>query len=304
MTLHQLRLFVGVADYGNVTRAAHHLHISQPALSRQLKLLEEECGVKLYKVNGHGIELTSAGQVFLKNVKPFLSQFENLKIFNGHTNPREEMFTIGGSYTPSASFLLSLISLFKKIHPKVQITLRTGSSQEIEKMVANSEVDLGFITVPSDLPLVSYESCHEDKVVVFASPKHPLAHRHRLTLEELAMAPLVVKRGPFCQAGLLKCLADRELKPNIVMECEFPQLVTAAVKNCMGLGMLYREAVKAELSEGNLKILTINGLEVKGRNFVAYKKGKSFSSNVNDFLDLVNKRMAKARYRPSSLEAA
>lgn len=296
MTLHQLRLFAAVAEYQNVTKASYDLHISQPAVSRQLKLLEGECGVKLYGVNGRGIELTSDGKLLLDEVKPFLAQFEKLQIFKRRGNPKLETLTIGASTTPSASFLPSLISLFKNTHPGVQIVLRTNTSHAVEKMILSSQVEAGFITAPSYLPALSYEPFYEDELVVFMSRKHRLARREQLSIEELAAVPLIIKRGPQCHAEFFGCLSQRGLQPNIVMECEFPQIVMAAVRTCMGLGMLYRQVLKRELSDGSVKLIKISKLKLKGGVFAVFSKSKPLSRPVYDFFNLANVRSTEERH--------
>ena len=305
MTLHQLRLFAAVGEYRNVTKASYHLHISQPAVSRQLKLLEEECGVKLYGVNGRGIELTNDGKLFFDEVKPFLYQFEKLKIFKRRVNPTHETLTIGASTTPSASFLPSLLSHFKHGHPGVQTVLRTSTSHTVERMILNSEVEAGFVAAPSFLPTLAYEPFYEDELVVFISSKHRLARREQLSIEELAAAPLIIKRGPQCHAEFFSCLSRLGLKPNIVMECEFPQIVLAAVRTCMGLGMLYRQVLKSELSDGSFKLMKISKLKLKGTVYAVFNKSKPLSRHVSDLFDLASVRTNEEQHPelPSLLAA-
>jgi len=293
MTLHQLRLFATVAEYRSVTKASYVLHIGQPAVSRQLKLLEEECGVKLYRVNGRGIELTREGQLFLEEMRPCLDQFEKLKIFKQRLNSEQESLSIGASYTPSASFLPSLLSIFQNTHPGVQLILRTSTSHAVERMVLNSEVEAAFISAPSFLPTLTYEPFYEDEMVVFASKKHRLTQRDQLSIEELAEAPLIIKRGPHCLAEFYRCLSQQGLKPNIIMECELPQIVTAAVRNCMGLGMLHRQELKSELSEGKIRVIKISKLRLKGVLFAVFNKSKAMSRHAHDLFNLASDHLTK-----------
>jgi len=107
MTLHQLRIFAAAGKLLSVTKAGWELHISQSSTSQQLKLLEEECEVRLYKKNGHGIELIREGRLFLKEAALILLQVEKLKrIFSLKLHENEaRLLTVGGSHAPSASFL-------------------------------------------------------------------------------------------------------------------------------------------------------------------------------------------------------
>lgn len=305
MTLHQLRLFVAVSQYRNITKASNKLYISQPAVSRQLKQLADECRTRLYRAHGRGIELTTAGRSLLNDVMPLLDRFDELEKFGiGTRKGKARVLSIGGSHTPSAFLLPSLVSLFKDTHPKVQVVLRCASSRDIENMVLNSEVELAFVTAPSRSPNLSYKICRTDELAVFASVKHPLAVKRFLSLEELAATPLVVKRERSCQEAFLKCFREHGLYPNIAVECELPQMVLAAVKTHAGVGILIRDAVEAELEEGGLRIIKTRDFNVAANTYVVHKKGAFLSSNAIDFLRIVNKRMRNLPTRTAPLEAA
>src|SRR6266850_2599916 len=111
LTLHQLKIFSSIAKFLNITKASAELHISQPSVSQQVRLLQEEYGAKLYQKNGRGIKLTEEGRLFLKEIEPILAQVDLLKKKFG-THPQEGSLTMGGSHSPSASFLPLLASLF------------------------------------------------------------------------------------------------------------------------------------------------------------------------------------------------
>ena len=142
---------MAVAKYLNFTKAAQELHISQPSVFRQFKLLEQDYGLKLYKKIGRGIELTQTGKLFIRYAKEVLLQVENLdkefrrspSVTNGAS------LKIGGSYGPSVAFLPSLLAAFKRSHSEVHPTLRSGNSRMIERMVLDSEVDIGLVTHPA-----------------------------------------------------------------------------------------------------------------------------------------------------------
>jgi len=194
LTLHQLRIFAAVAKYLNITKASEQLHITQPSVSQQLKFLEEECGVKLYKKMSRGIELTARGQRLLNDVEPLLLQVENLnEKFKDIPNDRKVgFFTIGGGHGPSAYFLPILLAAFKETHPQVQLTLRTNNSRAIEQMVLDSEVEIAMVVNPAPTLQLTMESCRQEELVIFASTKHMLAKRQKLSLAELARAPLII----------------------------------------------------------------------------------------------------------------
>jgi len=124
--LYQFEMFAMVARLGNLTHASAEMNISQPALTQQLKNLEKEYDLKLHKKGGKGIELTEAGKILLKYVQRTLKQHEKVKRrLSATTAPNKALsLTIGGSYSPSAVLLPSLMARFKKSHPQVELKLR------------------------------------------------------------------------------------------------------------------------------------------------------------------------------------
>ena len=309
MTLHQLSIFAAAGKLLSVTKAGWELHISQPSTSQQLKLLEEECEVRLYKKNGHGIELTREGRLFLKEAAPILLQVEKLKrIFSLKLHENEaRLLTVGGSHAPSASFLPWLASIFRETHPHTRLILRTDNSLLIEKLVRNSDVEIAVVTNHSGAPQLVYERCRQEEVVFFASSKHPLGKRQRLTLAELARVPLVVfRRGKVGgTSNILNQIEEQGFRLNIVMHCETAEAVKAAVKRRMGLGILYKDLVQPDIRRGGLKIVHVPGLEMHVDSFIVYPKQKPLSSDARDFLALLREgprgtKKGKGSLRPAA----
>jgi len=150
LTLHRLELFASVAKHQSLTKAADENFISQPGISTQIKLLEQEYGAKLYTRTSRGVVLTPKGISLLKEVDAILSLIQNLpkKINRSAVNTRVDALTVGGTASTSSLFLPSLLAKFKRLHPKTQIELRTNGNPQIEGMVLNSRVDIALVTLP------------------------------------------------------------------------------------------------------------------------------------------------------------
>lgn len=176
MTLHQLRLFLAVSKHLNVTQASQELHISQPAVSRQLRQLEDACGGKLYTVGPRGIELTANGRLLLSGAEQIISQVEKVK--SALSGGRESVVLRVGE---CGSFVLSSLPLlwasFRKLHPATQIAIRSAGSRAIERMVLGAEIEVAAVTSRSFHPLLRYENLRSEKLVFFTSNKHPLAKK-------------------------------------------------------------------------------------------------------------------------------
>ena len=137
MSLDHFTVFATVAKQRSVTLASEVLHITQPAVTKQLKLLEKRYRAKLYTKGGKGIRLTDEGRIFLRNVRAILRQHERLeqRLAGSLVRAENRSLTVGGSYSPSASFLPSLLAGFEKSRPNVHLNLRTDNRLAVERMV-------------------------------------------------------------------------------------------------------------------------------------------------------------------------
>lgn len=292
MSLYRLKIFNTVAKWGSITKACGEIHISQPAVSRQLRLLEQDCGVKLYKTTGRGIELTEQGQLFLREADSFLGQVEKLlKLFKTKPIDKETgTLTVGASYSPSASILPSVLATFQQTRPDLKLILRTDSSAAIEQLVLNLEIEIAVISRPSHSPLLIYEPYRQQELAFFVSSKHPLAKRPKLTLTELAKTPFVTLTGKTDEANVLsflEAIKKRGLGLNVLMQCEFPEAVKTVVRTTMVAGILDRAFLDWDLKRGDLRIVNVPELRMQYDSFIIYLKEKTFSSEAQTFLNLL-----------------
>ena len=292
MTLDRLTVFAAVAKHRNVTRASWELHISQPAVSKQLKLLEKNYNTKLFKRGGRGIELTETGRVFLRDVKAILKRYEKLteKFTAAPSAAKVETLTVGGSYSPSVHFLPSLLARFKRTHPRVQFNLRTGSKLSIERLILSSEVDIALITNAPANPGLVLEPYRPEPLVAFVSANHPLARNQELTVQEFERVPLIILKtwkGTGTTERFLGEMKKKGLNLNIAMRCDSPEAVKEAVSKKMGVGILFKETVEPEVRKGEFKILRLPVKNFEGMSFIVYRKDRPLSANAQEFLNLL-----------------
>ncbi len=290
MTLHQLKIFDAVAEHLNITKASREVRISQPSVSKQLRLLERECGSKFYVKNGRGIRLTEEGRLFQVAVKPIVEQTEKLKrtFVNRVAEARAEGLIVGSTPSPAGFFLPAVLKSFVQRHPTVHPTLRTGYPQAIEEMVLNGEVEIALTTTLPDHSEIVAEPIHAEDIVAVVSAKHPLATKRRLNQAELLQAPFVMTtRGRIAQE-----IEKMGLKLNIVVLCESVELKKAAVQAGLGVGLFYRGSAESGLREGYFKAIEISRLkEIKITCFVIYRNGIRLSPNRRDLLTLLRQRL-------------
>ncbi len=286
MTLHQLKIFQSVGTLLNITKASEILHISQPSVSQQLKLLEEEFGTKFFARLSQGVELTHEGKQFLDAVSPILTQAELVeKTFKRNPN-RAMLLKIGGSHNVSFDVLPELLMTFKQSHPLVQFILETNDSSVIERRILNSEAEIALITNPSYRSEIVYEPYVEMQVVAFCLPTNPVAGK-TLSLRELSQLPLVVRTG----GRIEHALSSHRQTVNIAVRCEASAAVKAAVGLGMGVGVLYRDAVVSRVARGTLKLIDVPELKEMGvRSFIIFDKRKPLPPIAAEFLEMLRKR--------------
>ena len=288
MTLHQLRIFECVVRHLNITKASVALHISQPSVSQQLKLLEEEFGTRFFMRLNQGVELTAEGDEFFNAIQPLLTEAEHLeKRFKSSSRENDTTpLIVGGSHNVSVNVLPKLLMAFKERHPSVQFILETNESHKIETRLLNSEAEIALITNPSHRAELMYESYEEMELVAFCLPTNPLARR-KLTLKELAECPLVLRGG----GRLEKVLTNLGYRMNVVLRCEASTTVKAAVRMGMGVGILYRNAIASRVAKGNLKVINVPELKEMGiKSFVVYDKRKPLAPMAQEFLQILREK--------------
>jgi DNA-binding transcriptional LysR family regulator len=288
MTLHQLRIFECVVKHMNITRASQALHISQPSVSQQLKLLEQEFGAQFLVRLNHGVELTAQGREFIDAVKPVLSQATNVEntFRNNPSTNQTGPLMVGGSHNVSVNVLPKLLMAFKERHPSVQFILETNESRVIETRLLNAELEIALVTNPSHCAEIIYETYEEMEWVAFCLPMDPLA-RKKLTLKELVDCPLVMKGG----GRLEKVLMSLGYRMNVALRCEASATVKAAVRMGMGVGILYRNAVATRVAEGDLRLLNVPGLKEMGiKSSIIYDRQKRLTPMAQEFLQMLREK--------------
>jgi DNA-binding transcriptional LysR family regulator len=291
MTLNQLRIFEAVARYRNVTKAALDLHLSQSALSQQLRLLEQQYRTRLYSRSSQGVELTREGRSFLDAIRPILAQIEGVESrFRIEVDAREDhVLKVGGTHSICVTVLPEILMVFKQTHPWVQFTLETNNSRTIEQRILSSELEIALISDPSSSPELTLEPYKKLEVTAFALSTSPLRGR-KLSLAELAQVPLVVKSIKR-ESQVITELLKHGYKPTIAVQCEASEAVRAAVEEGMGIGILYGDSVKDGIESGTLIKIDVPDLKrIEPECFIAYDKRKPLSAIAQDFLETLRAR--------------
>jgi DNA-binding transcriptional LysR family regulator len=293
MTLRRFEIFVSVAKHLSLTRAAHELHVSQPAISHELKRLQKNIGAALIKKRpGGGIELTKAGIDFRTDVELILSQLNTLRTKFGPTAAKQEdrNLILAASHGLSAFLLPSLMTRFKQAQPSVNLNLYSGTSREIESLLHKGKIDIAIIAKSERVANFASEPFRKEQFSIFVPAGHPLTRMKKITPGELSRVPLVVrlrKDGESRTQDVLAKLRAIGCTPKVSMCCESFDAVKATVKNGAGIGILHRDLLREEVRRKELSILSTKGFELGYTSYILYSKETPLSREAQDFLTLL-----------------
>jgi len=301
MTLNQFSSFAAVAKHLSVSKASAELRVSQPSISLQLKQLEDHHGRKLYRRTNKGVEITDAGQVFLRKIGPILEQIADLeRDFQAPpTKTLGPALSVGGTFSSSAVLLPKLMARFRRVHPELDLELQTGTTAKLERLVARGAMHLAVTDRKPMAPGLEFEPLRVEKVKIFVRPDHPLARLESVSLSEVLAEPLIVRSGKGISGATqnaLKRLKEQGWAVRVGMLCDGPGVIKAGVRQNMGVGIAFADSIKLELEAGEFKVLRVRDFEIRAESFVIYAKNHPLPPPARDFLELLRDVKRKENY--------
>ncbi|MBL8492474.1 MAG: LysR family transcriptional regulator [Rhodocyclaceae bacterium] len=295
----RLQVFHAVAKQLSFTKAAEVLFMTQPAVTFQIKQLEEHFNTRLFD-RGHGkISLTPAGEMVLAYAEKILGLSSEMDVRMAEMTGEIGGSLLVGASTTIAEFMLPrILGEFKSSYPKVRPRLIVANSESIETRVAEHTLDIGFIESPSHQPNLQTEVCCDDELVVICSPRFPLARLKEVTPQQLLEHPYV-SREPgsgtreFTDAYLRQAgLGLDELK--LVMELGSPVALIGVVETGLGFAIASRASVARDQRLGDLVAIPLNP-RLKRTLSMVYPKEKFRSRLVTAFVEFGQARLKAAK---------
>ena len=290
MLLERIQLFINAARHNNLGKAAREMHISASSVCQRLKSLERDFGAQLYKKNKDGIELTAAGTRLLASGSQILDHIETLrKELQSDPRPTTESVCIGGTFSPSGQHLPFAIAAFRKSCPEIKVDFFTSHKTDIQERLRDFRLDLALVQSPVPDAHLTTEHFASDHLVFFVHPSHSCAKKQKLSLEDIQKIPLIVRKETVTTKRLLDEIERRGFRPNVVLSCATPYGVQAAVRNKIGVGILFFSAIESELQKQEFKVLKLRGLEkmLWAESCIVYNKTKPLSAPATKFLHLL-----------------
>jgi LysR family hydrogen peroxide-inducible transcriptional activator len=276
----QLRYALAVRDELSFSRAAENLLISQPSISEQVGALEQELGFPLFRRTGRGIKITEPGQVFLNQAQEVMDGLLSLTNLARRLRPGlTSSFSMGMS-TSLVNFLFPLIAeAFASDFPNVQLSVMSAIAPQIQSLVAQADLDVGFtveFSAKSGHPTLTWEEIAMVDMALFMRPNHPLAgEKIPIDLTKITDEPLIM-HNPSIGYGLLihSMFTSRGLKPNIVATADSPTAIKTMIQSGMGIAILPALAARGEISLGQLVHLPIHPKRTVSLCLIRQTKGR------------------------------
>jgi DNA-binding transcriptional LysR family regulator len=274
-TLRQLKVFETVARHLSFSRAAEELHLTQPAISTQVKTLEGHVGLPLFEQLGKKIYLTPAGTELLHYSRAIIQQFQEaeaaLTHFKGVSGGKLNVAVISaGDY-----FFPRLLVEFARRHPGVTLNLAVHNREELLSQLEHNLTDLAIMVRPPQNMDTINESFAPHPYVIVAAPTHPLAKKKRIPMTMLAREPFVVReKGSDTWNSMEEGFAGRLANINIAMEIKSTETIKQAVIAGMGISFLSAHTISLELKAGSLVVLDVQGFPVMLNWYVIHRRNK------------------------------
>lgn len=293
LTLRQLRALAAVQKHKSVTTAARHLHLTQPAVTLQIRNLQALSGLPLIQRTGDGMLLTDAGREVLalsERIEAAIASCEaSLDMIAGRTAGSVSI----GAVSTAKYFVPFVISAFQQAHPNIEIKLSVGNRQDISKALRGYDLDIAIMgRPPLDIPMnVSLIGNHPH--VIIAPTDHPLASKPRMTLADLANEKFLMREPGSGTRGLTEQLFETgRIRPPIGMEMSSNETIKQAVIAGLGIAFISAHTVATELDERRLVTLNVDGLPVIRQWFVLSRKDKVLLPPAQAMLDFVSSKGA------------
>jgi LysR family transcriptional regulator, low CO2-responsive transcriptional regulator len=285
LNLHQLATFQVVAKHCSYVRAAEELHFSQPAVSAQIRQLEQALGVKLFDQIGRRTHLTQAGEeLYSYSQKIFSMINETLETLDALRSPHYGRLSVGADTTVGSYVIPGWLGKFHQIYPEVDISLEVLNRAALIDALVNNRIDLAVIgSVPDDIPVV-IEPFARNELVLIASATHRLAGLEDIPLTELAKEHFLLREvGSGTRAALVGVFHDAALPLLISMQVGNNSAIKQGVAAGLGVALISRVALDMELETKRLVILDVEGFPIIRQWRIVHLKEKNLSATARAF---------------------
>lgn len=294
MDFDQLKTFLEVAKLGSFSRAAEKVLRSQPAVSAQIRQLEQEYGHKLFDRSTKSVRLTPAGEVVLDYARQLLElRGHSLQAASDWNGIPTGTLSIGAN---EGTFMYVLPKVFADYHrkfPRVKISVYRSFTHKVSEKVEEGAIDLGIVTMPVKSPSLAATPVFRDRILLMVGPRSPLFEQRSVTLQEFAQQPLIIPK-----TGSIRKLMEKNLRPyrehlNITMELTSVVMIKQFVMDGFGVSLICASFAAENVRRGEARLLKIEGLDLWRELALVHRKDRSLPLVASSFVELTRKKLAQ-----------
>lgn len=297
MNLKHLETFHYFCEFMSMTKAAAHLHISQPAVSQQLRSFEEECGVKLYYRETNRYNLTDTGEAIFLVSKRIFRRVEQIDtLLCTARKASSDRLWIGTTKGYARTIMPDLISRFQRQFPGVQVRLSEGNSSELLNRLRYRKEDVVIVA------RTEYDSSQRAipfaraEFVLVARPDHALAQPLPVTIGSLDGEPLIIReRGSGSRDAILKKLRHHGVTPSVVIESESLSFILAYIERRMGISFILSHEIEDELAQGTVRKIKLVEGDIFFESDIVTRRGEPMSMPMRSFLKIIKQKGRRFR---------
>ncbi len=292
MEIRQLRAFVAIAESGTFTAGAVRVHVTQAAVSMQIRQLENEVGAKLFIRAPRNVILTEAGEKLLERARHILIEHDAaLEEIAELAGAKRGRLRIGSASAGVTSDLLPrILKEMRKRYPNADVSVTSGTSDALVQQILAAEIDIAFVSLPVVARGIHTERLNEDQLVAIASPRHAQARQRTVSAYALAGERLILgERGGNTRRLIDEFFAQAGVKPTISMELSRLAAIKRMVEEDMGVGVIPLQSVIEEVEKGRLVRWWIEGAQINWQLGLARLAGGYESPMLEGFIQLCHK---------------
>jgi len=265
MEIRQLRAFEAIAEAGTFTAGAGRVHITQAAISMQIRQLEIELGAPLFVRAPRRVLLTEAGEALLERARRILREHDAAvaEIAELAGAERGRLRVGSASAMVSADPLPKILKALRERHPRADVTIVSGTSQELVRQILAGGLDMAFVSLPVEARGIQTEVLSRDELVAIASPRHKLAKQRVVSVFTLAGEKLILgERGGNTRRLIDELFEEAGVQPTVAMELSRQAAIKRMVEADMGVGVIPLRSVREDISAGRLVSWWIEGAQI------------------------------------------
>lgn len=286
MTLRNLKIFVTVCDCGSITDASRKLYVSQPSISAAIKDIEEEYQIKLFDRISKKLLLTEPGGRLLQQARFLMKQYDSIELTLRNWD-QNSVLRVGSSITIGNRFLSDFVSVFKQRHESIRVKVAINSSEKIETMVLENDLDFAFIeSVPHHKSIAS-SVFMRDELVIICAKDHPLADGGQITLDQFTKSDLLLReKGSGTRELFDSMMSVQNSSIEPLWESVSTQALVRAVKAGIGLSVLPFWLVQEDVMAETIATLKLPGIDFHRNYFVIHHVDKTITAPMQDFIEI------------------